>query len=81
MSDKASHIFEHLAASQTYGEFCSTECVTLLYSAASRVQLKIEEARDVNWEKANQSTIKCFVYYFLFIFAFLVCPTIVIVTF
>ena len=46
VSDKASHVYKHIASSQAYRESCSTECFTILDTAASGFQLKIKEAME-----------------------------------
>ena len=44
VSDKATHVYAHIASSQACRESCSTECYTILDTAASGFKLKIKEA-------------------------------------
>ena len=51
VSDKASHVYKHITSSQACRESCSTECFTILDTAASGFQLKIKEAMYIKWKK------------------------------
>lgn len=50
-SDKSSHVFKHLQASEECRNSCSAESFTILDSAATKFQVKIKEAMYINWEK------------------------------
>ena len=51
VSEKASHVYKHIASSQACRESCSTEYFTILNTAASGFQLKIKEAMCIKREK------------------------------
>ena len=51
VSDKASHVYKHIAPSQAYRESCSRECFTVPDTGASGFQLKIKEAMYIKWNQ------------------------------
>ena len=51
VSDKTSHDYKLIASSQACRESCSTECFTILDTAASGFHLKIKEAMYIKGEK------------------------------
>ena len=51
VSDKTSHDYKLIASSQACRESCSTECFTILDTAASGFQFKIKEAMFIKGEK------------------------------
>ena len=50
VSDKASHVYKHIASAQACRESCSTECFTILDNAVSGFQLKIKETMYVKFK-------------------------------
>ena len=52
-SDESSHIFKHLQSSERCRQSCSANCFEILDSATAKFQLKLKEAKHINWKKPN----------------------------
>ena len=48
-SDRNSHIYKHLQASESCKNLCSFNCFSILDSALTNFQLKIKEALHIEW--------------------------------
>ena len=52
-SDKSSHVYKHLQASEECKNSCSMESFTILDSTATKFEIKIKEALHINWENPS----------------------------
>ena len=50
LSDKSSHVYKHLQSCGACRDPCATECLAILDSTASKLQIKIKEALHIKWE-------------------------------
>ena len=53
LSDKKSHIFQHIHGSETCRDLCSENCFSILDTAFTPFQLEIKEALHIGWGKPS----------------------------
>ena len=53
VSDKNSHVYKHVHASEECFEKCDSRCFSILDSAPTEYQLKLKEAMHIEWERPS----------------------------
>ena len=60
-TDKSSHVYKHIMASDDCKRQCNNDCFSILDHAHTKYQLKIKEALHISWEKPSLNIqVKCF---------------------
>ena len=52
-SDRSSHVYKHLQASESCRTSCNLDCFTILDSAPIKYQVKLKESMYIKWEKPD----------------------------
>ena len=52
-SDKNSHVYKHIHASENCIDNCNNDCFSIIDSASTQYQLRLKEAMHIQWEKPD----------------------------
>ena len=52
-SDRSSHVYKHLQASESCRTSCNLDCFKILDSAPTKYQVKLKESMYIKWEKPD----------------------------